>query len=140
MNEKLPNLIDAISDESVLPHLVDELEKDPNIEVEVVKGLELKRICFNMHKEGPLQDVNVRTAFQYAIDRDLIVEMVYQGYVEKYNSRLYSEDPLYKRDVPPLTLIRIGPAGFSMRRGTRMLTAMGCATNLKEGRTCPSSW
>jgi peptide/nickel transport system substrate-binding protein len=92
--------IDVISDESIPPNQVGDLEKDPNIEVEVVKGLELKWISFNLHKEGPLQDVNVRRAIQYAIDRDRIVDMVYQGYAEKYNSWLYTEDPLYKKDLP----------------------------------------
>lgn len=92
--------IDVISDENIPPHLVDDLEKDPNIEVEVVPGLILTWISYNLHKEGPLQDVNVRRAIQYAIDRDRIVDMAYQGYAEKYNSWLYEEDPLYNKNLP----------------------------------------
>jgi peptide/nickel transport system substrate-binding protein len=92
--------IDVISDISIPPHLIDNLEKDPNINVEIVPGLELKWLSFNLHKEGPLQDVNVRRAIQYGIDRDRVIDMVYLGYAQKYNSWLYEEDPLYNKNLP----------------------------------------
>ncbi len=92
--------IDTLGDESIPAHMADDVNADPNINVEVVDGLELKWLSFNLHKEGPLQDVNVRYAIQYAIDRDRLIDMVYMGYAKKYNSWLYEEDPLYNPDLP----------------------------------------
>ena len=92
--------IDVISDISIPPHLIDNLKKDQDINIEVVPGLELKWLSFNLHKEGPLQDVNVRRAIQYGIDRDRVIDMVYLGYARKYNSWLYEEDPLYNKNLP----------------------------------------
>jgi peptide/nickel transport system substrate-binding protein len=92
--------IDTISDESIPPQLIAELKEDPNITVEVVEGMPLKWISYNLHKEGPLQDVKVRLAIQHAIDRDRLIDMVYMGYAEKYNSWVYEEDPLHNPNLP----------------------------------------
>ncbi len=92
--------IDTISDENIPPQLIDKLNSDPNITVEVVDGLTLEWISFNLHKEGPLQDINVRLAIQHAIDRDRLIDMVYMGHASKYNSWIYEEDKLYNPNLP----------------------------------------
>jgi len=92
--------IDTICDESIPPQLIAELEKEPNINVEVVEGMVLKWISFNLHKEGPLQDVNVRLAIQHAINRERLIDMAYMGFAQKYNSWVYEDDPLYNPNLP----------------------------------------
>lgn len=92
--------IDTFGDVPIPPHLVKDLEGDPNITVQQVPGLVLEWLSFNLHKQTPLQDKVVRQAIQYAINRDRIISMVYRGYAEKYNSWVYAEDPVYNPNLP----------------------------------------
>jgi peptide/nickel transport system substrate-binding protein len=92
--------IDTITDDSIPAQLVGELDNDPDINIEVVDGMPLKWLSYNLYKEGPLQDVNVRRAIQYALDRDRIIDMVYMGYADKYNSWVYDDDPTYNPNLP----------------------------------------
>ncbi len=92
--------IDTIADVNIPAQLIDTLNDDPNINVEVVEGLSLTWVVFNLHKEGPLQDINVRLAIQHAIDRQRIIDLVYMGYADTYNSWIYEEDELYNPNLP----------------------------------------
>ncbi len=92
--------IDAIGNEQIPAHALEDLQADPNIEVEIVDGLKLEWLSFNLHKETALQDKTVRQAILTAIDRDRIVDMVFLGYAEKYDSWVYIEDQLHHPNLP----------------------------------------
>ncbi len=92
--------IDVITDTSIPPLRVSDLEANPDIKVEVVPGITLYWLSFNLHKDTPLQDKNVRQAIQYGVDRDRIVDMVYMGYAKKYDSWIYEEDPVHHPNLP----------------------------------------
>ena len=79
---------------------ISDLEANPDINVEPVPGLTLYWLSFNLHKDTPLQDKNVRKAIQYGVNRDRIVDMVYMGYAKKYDSWVYEEDPMHNPNLP----------------------------------------
>ncbi len=93
--------IDAFGCGTQIPvHALERIKADPNIKVEIVEGLGLEWLSFNLHKETPLQDKNVRHAILYGIDRDRLVDMVYLGHAEKYDSWVYTEDQLHHPNLP----------------------------------------
>jgi len=79
---------------------ISDLEANPDINVEPVPGLTLYWLSFNLHKDTPLQDKNVRKAIQYGVNRDRIVDMVYMGHAKKYDSWVYEEDPMHNPNLP----------------------------------------
>ena len=62
----------------VPPHMVEELEKNPNVEVLVAPGHAVRFIGFNTARP-PFNDTRVRLAVAYAIDREAIVKTVLHG-------------------------------------------------------------
>ena len=63
-------------------------------------GIGQNWLTFNLHKEGPIQDLDVRKAIMHAMDRDRIIEMVYLGYAEKADSWIYPELPTHNPNLP----------------------------------------
>ena len=92
--------IDVLGDTSLPPALIEEFEANPDIAVEMVPGLTLNGLTFNLHKDTPLQDVNVRKAILCGIDRDRIIDMVFRGYAEKHDSWVYAEDLMHHPNLP----------------------------------------
>jgi len=92
--------IDAFGNEDIPANALEELQADPDIEVEIVNGLHLEWLSFNLHKETALQDKTVRQAIMTAIDRDRIIDMVFLGYAEKYDSWVYNEDAQHHPNLP----------------------------------------
>lgn len=92
--------IDVIADVPVPPTSISDLEANPDIKVEVVPDLTLHWLSYNLHKDTPLQDKNVRKAIEYGVNRDRIVDMVYMGYAKKYDSWVYEEDPMHNPNLP----------------------------------------
>lgn len=68
--------IDIIS--AVPQDLVSSLETDPNVQVATAAGTQPKWIELNVN-QPPFDDVLVRQAMNYAVDKDLIIEYVYGG-------------------------------------------------------------
>ena len=89
-----------VMDSGVPPALVEDFEANPDIAVEVVPGLTVNGLTFNLHKDTPLQDKNVRKAILYGIDRDRIIDMAFMGYAVKNDSWVYAEDPMHHPDLP----------------------------------------
>ena len=62
--------------------------------------LSLDFLSFNLHKEGSLQDLDVRKAIMHAMDIDRIIEMAGLGYGEKVDSFIYPELPGHNENLP----------------------------------------
>jgi len=92
--------IDVMGETSLPPALIEDFEANPDIKVEIVPGLALYDLVFNLHKDTPLQDKNVRHAIAYSIDRQRIVDMVYRGYAAKCDSWVYEEDLMHHPNLP----------------------------------------
>ncbi len=92
--------IDVLGNASLPSALVEEFEANPDIAVEVVEGLTVNGLTFNLHKDTPLQDKNVRKAILYGIDRDRIIDMVFMGYAVKNDSWVYAEDLMHHPNLP----------------------------------------
>ena len=92
--------IDVIGDVSLPPSSISDLEANPDIKVEVVPDMTLYWLSYNLHKDTPLQDKNVRKAIEYGVNRDRIVDMVFMGYAKKYDSWVYEEDPMHNPNLP----------------------------------------
>ena len=63
---------------SLSPDSIRALGKDPNLKVEQFPGSNLNHLTFNT-KEAPLDNVKVRQAIAYAIDRQAMIEALLLG-------------------------------------------------------------
>jgi ABC-type transport system substrate-binding protein len=81
---------------------IDEYTANPDIEVDPVWDLAIYYMGFNLHPtEGyePLQDVVLRQAIAYAIDKQDIADIALGGYAEVVYSFIYNESPNFNPDV-----------------------------------------
>jgi len=92
--------VDMFGYDGCAPLVVDDLKTNENIEIIDSPGILLVCLSFNLHKDGPLQDLSVRKAIMHGIDRDRITEMVYLGYAEKVDSFMYPEMPDHNPNLP----------------------------------------
>lgn len=67
--------------QAVPPDLIALLEGNPNVQVKTAPGTAPIWMDMNVN-QPPFDDVRVRQAFNYAIDKDLIVETIYSGRAE----------------------------------------------------------
>ena len=58
--------------------LIPSLESNETVQVETAAGTQPKWLELNVHM-APFDDVNVRKALNYAVDKDLIIEQIYGG-------------------------------------------------------------
>jgi len=63
-------------------------------------GITLSWLSFNLHKDGPIQDLDVRKAIMHAMDKDRIIDMIYLGHATKADSWIYPEMPGYNENLP----------------------------------------
>jgi peptide/nickel transport system substrate-binding protein len=64
--------------QAVPPDLIATLEADPNIQVKTAPGTQPRWLELNVNM-APFDDVGVRQALNYAIDKDLLIEAIYGG-------------------------------------------------------------
>jgi len=64
--------------QGVPPELVATLEQTPGIQVKTVAGTQPKWMEMNVN-QAPFDDVRVRQALNYAVDKELIIEAIYGG-------------------------------------------------------------
>jgi peptide/nickel transport system substrate-binding protein len=62
----------------VPPDLIATLDANPNIQVKTAPGTQPNWVELNVN-QAPFDDVRVRQAFNYAIDKDLLIEAIYGG-------------------------------------------------------------
>ena len=92
--------IDVFGGGGISPFSLEDVQANPDINVEMMPGLGETYLAFNLHPDGPLQDKNVRHAIAYGIDRDRIIDMAYVGYAERIDSWCYPESPMHHPDLP----------------------------------------
>ena len=63
-------------------------------------GIGMYWLSFNLHKEGPIQDLVVRQAIMYAMDKDKMIDMVFLGHGSKSDSWIYPELAEHNPNLP----------------------------------------
>jgi peptide/nickel transport system substrate-binding protein len=100
---------------------VDVLKKDPNIVVQQIPGAETTNITWNSNprkdKNRELLDPQVKKALSMCVDRDKIIEVVFNGYADKVES-LPGTISLYENK-------NLGPLEYNCAAGNQMLDQLG---------------
>ena len=100
---------------------VDVLKKDSNIQVNQVPGAETTNITWNSNpykdENRELLDPQVKKALSMCIDRDKIIEVVFNGYADKVES-LPGHISLYENK-------NLGPLEYDCDAGNQMLDELG---------------
>jgi len=94
--------IDAVEGEAVPHPKYDEYVENPDLAVETVQDLSVYYLGFNLHPDmgyEPLQDVALRQAIAYAINKQDIVDVAMGGYGEVTYSWTYNESPNLNPDL-----------------------------------------
>jgi len=73
------------------PTVAGRLESNENIAVYVNPGQEVHFFAFNLYKQGPIRDLNVRKALMHGINKKRISDIVYKGQAELIDSVVYPE-------------------------------------------------
>jgi len=95
--------IDNVAATSIPFAKVDSYEADPDIGFEVLPGLEIYYLGFNLHPTAGyehLQDLALREAIAAAINKQNIVDLVLGGYGEIADCWIYSESENKHPDLP----------------------------------------
>ncbi len=79
---------------------IPEMEKNPNIQMQRYKGMNVSYIAFN--SESPItKNVKVREALNYAVDRKAIIDIVYKGFAVQAKNPLAPTVWGYNDNVEP---------------------------------------
>ena len=98
------------------------LERDPNLQIERAPGTVLSYLGFNL-RDRTLQDVRVRQAIAYAIDRGPLLEYIWRGFAQPALSVLPPQSWAYDPDVtayphnPEKARLMLDAAGYGARDG-----------------------
>ncbi|MBC8247951.1 MAG: ABC transporter substrate-binding protein [Deltaproteobacteria bacterium] len=73
-----------------------------------VKGIKIivsptPRVClfsFNLHRKGPIRELNVRKAIMHAVNKKRIIDVVYRGQAQLLDSFIYPEMAEYNPNLP----------------------------------------
>ena len=109
------------------------LERESNLQVERAPGTVLSYLAFNL-RDPILQDVRVRQAIAYAIDRAPLLEYIWRGFAEPALSVLPPQSWAFDRDVaayphnPEKARQMLDAAGYRARDGVRFHLTMKTST------------
>jgi peptide/nickel transport system substrate-binding protein len=114
---------------------VDVLKKDPNIVVQQIPGAETTNITWNSNprkdKNRELLDPQVKKALSMCVDRDKIIEVVFNGYADKVES-LPGTISLYENK-------NLGPLEYNCAAGNQMLDQLGYKKGTGGIRVAPAT-
>jgi len=109
------------------------LEREPNLQIERAPGTVLSYLAFNL-RDPALQDVRVRRAIAYAIDRGPLLEYIWLGFAQPALSVLPPQSWAYDRNVaayphnPEKARQMLDAAGYRVRDGVRFHLTMKTST------------
>src|SRR5271157_1539077 len=109
------------------------LEREPNLQVQRAPGTVLSYLAFNL-RDPTLQDVRVRQAISYAIDRRPLLEYIWRGFAQPARSVLPPQSWAYDPDVatyphdPEKARQMLDAAGYRARDGIRFHLTMKTST------------
>jgi peptide/nickel transport system substrate-binding protein len=109
------------------------LEREPNLQIERAPGTVLSYLAFNL-RDRTLQDVRVRQAIAYAIDRGPLLQYIWRGFAEPALSVLPPQSWAYDPDVaayphnPEKARQMLDTAGYRARDGVRFHLTMKTST------------
>ncbi len=115
--------------EDLPPQLIDSVKSAPNLEVVPTKTNFLRILELNTTKK-PFDDVRVRQAMNYAIDKDQLVKVVFNGYATVMTAPIpatafgYAEQPAYSYD-PEKAKQLLADAGYADGFSFTVLTFTG---------------
>jgi len=138
--------VDMFGYDGCAPLAIEDLQENENIETFVSPGIGIEWLTFNLHKDGPLQDLSVRKAIMYGLDRDRITDMAYLGYADKADSFMYLETPDHNPNLPQydydpdLANKILDDAGYVDTDGDGIRNDPARGGNLSFELVVPSSW
>jgi peptide/nickel transport system substrate-binding protein len=109
------------------------LKREPSLQIERAPGTVLSYLAFNL-RDPTLQDVRVRQAIAYAIDRGPLLEYIWRGFAQPALSVLPPESWAYDKDVaayphdPEKARQLLDAAGYRTRDGIRFHLTMKTST------------
>jgi len=109
------------------------LERQSNLQVERAPGTVLSYLAFNL-RDRTLQDVRVRQAIAYAIDRGPLLEYIWRGFAQPARSVLPPQSWAYDPNVtayphnPEKAREMLDAAGYRARDGIRFHLTMKTST------------
>ena len=112
------------------PELISTLEQTPGIQVKTVPGTQPKWVELNVNAP-PFNDVRVRQALNYAVDKDLIIQAIYggkavalPGSLSPYNNYVNKSLKPYEYSVDK-ALALLAEAGYTDSNGDGLLDKNG---------------
>jgi peptide/nickel transport system substrate-binding protein len=109
------------------------LEREPNLQIERAPGTVLSYLAFNL-RDPTLQDVRVRQAIAYAIDRAPLLRYIWRGFAQPALSVLPPQSWAYDSNVtayphdPEKAREMLDAAGYRPRNGVRFHLTMKTST------------
>jgi peptide/nickel transport system substrate-binding protein len=109
------------------------LEREPNLQIQRAPGTVLSYLAFNL-RDPTLQDVRVRQAIAYAIDRRPLLEYIWRGFAQPALSLLPPQSWAYDADVaayhhdPEKARQMLDAAGYKASDGIRFHLTMKTST------------
>jgi len=119
---------------ALTPDMVQTLQRDPSLTVDRAPGTVLAYLAFNL-RDPILQDVRVRQAIAYALDRQPMIEYLWRGEAQPARSILPPQSWAYNGDVPTYdhnpekARQLLDAAGFPAVDGTRFHLTMKTSTD-----------
>ncbi len=119
---------------SLTPDTVVALARNPNLAVDTGGGTRLAYLGFNL-RDPILQDVRVRQAIAYALDRKPMIEYLWRGEAQPARSVLPVQSWAYNGDVPPYlhdpekAKQLLDAAGYRALNGVRFHITMKTSTD-----------
>jgi peptide/nickel transport system substrate-binding protein len=120
--------INALTSDTVVA-----LEREPNIQIERASGTVLSYLAFNL-RDPVLQDVRVRQAIAYAIDRGPLLQYIWRGFAQPALSVLPPQSWAFDSDVPTYlhdpakARQMLDAAGYPVQKGVRFHLTMKTST------------